>query len=434
MAAALIVLVFLASFVLLYRGILAEFQILGGGAALVLAIGATSGVYPLGMAFDSIYFETLAMIFGMSALSALLARAGLFAHLAERAARNSGGGARWVLLMMVLVTYAVSLAANSLATMVVLVPITLNLCRRVGLNPVPVIIAEIVAANLGGASTMIGDFPNMILASVGHLHFNDFIAGLMPVCLVLLAALLVFYEVRAGDWHPVSPAVAADVGPLDRAPGDDGLMRAGIMIAVATVSLLVLAGPLDLRPGPIAFLAGLAALVVGRFSEDELLHACGATDVLFFAALFVMVGGLLAAGVLDTTVVWLESVTRGHAGVRAVLLMWLAAATTLFIGAGSSAAVFAPMAASLQLAGDSAAAWWALSLGIMAGSSGALYGATAGSLAMNQYVQFVRRHPETLATVPEGRDFTHREYMRWGMPLMGIFLGVSTVYIAVITP
>ena len=433
MVAALTILVFVVVFAVLYRGAENGHVVVLVGAALVMAVGELAGDYSLKMALDSIYFETLALIFGMSAISSLLARSGVFAVLAADTARHSQGSAVWVLVMMSLVTYGIALITNNLATMAVVLPVTLSVCYRMGLNPVPVIIAEIIAANLGGASTMIGDFANMILASAGRLHFNDFIGGMMVPCLVLLAVTLVFFEARLRQhWLPQAEAShpdSSETGDLLAPKADATLLRSGLVIFGLMVAALVFAGKIDLRPGWVALAGGLVALLLGRFRNDEIFFACGGNDLLFFLGLFVLVGALNAAGVLDWMVDWLESSTVGHASWRAVLLLWMAAGLTLFVGGGTTAAVFAPVAATLQIDGYGDASWWALALGIMAGSSGALAGSTAGTLVVNQYAWFVKQHPGILATIPAGGDFSHREYMRWGMPLMGIFLGLSTLYV-----
>ncbi len=436
MVAILTILVFVIVFAVLYRGTENGHVVVLVGAGLVMAVGELAGDYSLRMALDSIYFETLALIFGMSAISSLLARSGVFAVLASSTATHSQGSAMWVLVMMSLVTYGIALITNNLATMAVVLPVTLSVCYRIGLNPVPVVVAEIMAANLGGASTMIGDFANMILASAGRLHFNDFIGGMMVPCLVLLAVTLVFFESKLRDWGPQAAAAHPDVsetGDLLAPQIDQRLLQSGLVIFGLMVAALVLAGKVNVRPGWVALAGGLVALLLGRFRDDEVFFACGGNDLLFFLGLFVLVGALNAAGVLDWLVNWLEVTTTGHAGPRAVLLLWMAAGLTLFVGGGTTAAVFSPVAATLQIDGFGDASWWALALGIMAGSSGALAGSTAGTLVVNQYAWFVKQHPGILESIPEGRDFTHREYMRWGMPLMGLFLGLSTVYVMVLT-
>ncbi|MBF0438781.1 MAG: anion permease, partial [Magnetococcales bacterium] len=183
-------LLFSLFFVLMYLEILdRRVAMLSGGAAFVV-LGSMLGFYPLYKAVESIYFETLALIFGMSMISATLAKAGFFALWARRIVNYSRGNGWLTFILLSLITYFFSLFVNNLATMVVMLPITLGLCKTARLNPVPVVIALIIASNLGGASTIMGDFPNMIIASAGTLQFLDFIGGMMPACLLELAVLL----------------------------------------------------------------------------------------------------------------------------------------------------------------------------------------------------------------------------------------------------
>jgi Na+/H+ antiporter NhaD/arsenite permease-like protein len=425
--------VFFAVFAAMFREVVAGHVAVLAGAAVFLLIGSISGDYTPQMAVNSIYFETLALIFGMSAMSALIARSGLFVHLAEGVAEHSLGNGWWVLVMMSLVTYAIALVTNNIATMVVILPITLNICRRVELNPVPLIIVEIVAANLGGASTMIGDFPNMIIASAGVLHFHDFIAGMMVPCLVLLAFTLVFFEYRLPEWHKQPKAITVREEDSENIFGhptvNHELLRKGLFIFGLALAGFMLAGTIDVRPGWIAFVAGLAALVFGGFKEDDIFQACGGHDILFFAGLFVMVGGLTSVGVLDWCVFAIDWLGGNSVMFRIIVFLWLVAVLTAFVGGSTTAALFAPVAASLVTSTDPQTAWWALSLGILAGSSGALSGATSGSLAVSHYERFVSRHPEILRMIPSGRGLGHREYARWGMPIMALFLCFSTLYI-----
>jgi Na+/H+ antiporter NhaD/arsenite permease-like protein len=435
MTAALTILVFIAAFTAMYRASAGSHVAVLAGAAAVMMIGTMSGTYSLRMAVDAIYFETLALIFGMSAISTLLARSGVFVYLAAGTAEHSKGNVTWVLVMMSLVTYGISLTTNNIATMVVVLPITLNICYRMQINPVPLTVAELFAANLGGASTMIGDFPNMIIASAGNLHFNDFISGMMVPCLVLLAGSLLFFEAKMDRWSGAASAGYAQALDQDEvlAPTvDKAMLWTGIWIFGAAVAGFVFAGILNVRPGWIAFIAGLGAMAVGRFKDEDAFHAYGGHDILFFIGLFVMVGGLMAAGILEWLTWLIESVGSRQDGTRAVVLMWVVAGLTLFVGGGTTAAVFAPVAASLSLGYENQASWWAVSLGIMAGSSGALSGATSGSLVMSHYERFIARHPEMLKAIPSGQGLTHREYMRWAMPLTGLFLLASTIYIAAI--
>ncbi|GAB6051957.1 ArsB/NhaD family transporter [Magnetospira thiophila] len=436
MATFVALVIFLSVFVVIFRGVMDRHSAVLYGAAAMIVIGELSGFYGFSQAIDSIYFETLALIFGMSAISSLLARSGVFAHLADRAARHSGGNALWVLLVFSLLTYVLSLAINNLATMVVLLPVTLATCRRMKINPIPVLIAEIVSSNLGGASTMVGDFPNMIIASVARLSFQDFIGGMMVPCLVLLTAALMFFNSRRHELRVPTPASALEDKPeIDdwQLPKlDEFRLRLGLITLGAAIIGFLLADALQIRPGWIALAAGAVAVAGARFGNGEIFEACGGSDVQFFAGLFILVGGLVATGVPDIFAQAIVAVAGDNEGLRLLAMMWIAAGATVFLNAGPSTALFVSLVPGLVMDVQDPNVWWALSLGVQAGSSAALTGATAGALAATQLSAYLRSHPEMRATMPEGATLDFREFLRWGLPLMGIFLALSSLYVLLI--
>lgn len=436
MNAAATIVVFVAVFAVIFRGTVDRGMAMLTGAAVMLLVGIASGFFSAAMALDAIYFETLALIFGMSAISATLARSGLFSVIAERTSANAAGNGWWVLVLFSLVTYGFSLLVNNLAAMVVILPVALTLCRRLKLNPVPVVIAQIIASNLGGASTMIGDFPNMIISSAAKLHFLDFVGGMMPACLVLLAVMFAFFQWNRAGFEVVAPKAGRlrpDMVPPQ--PGtrlDPRLTGIGLTILGAALAGFLVADLTGVRPGWIALTAGVAALVLGGFDKEEILSACGAKDILFFLGLFIMVGGLVAAGVLDGFIWLIDHASGGHGLFRLLLLMWVAAISTIFLNAGPATAFFVPVAATIHASfPGTEIVWWALSLGVLAGSSAALTGATAGAVAATQLERFVKTNPDMRAVIPAGAELDFRGYLRWGMPIMVLFLGLSSLYVMV---
>jgi Na+/H+ antiporter NhaD/arsenite permease-like protein len=432
--AAVTILVFAAVFTVIYRGTTDRRAAVLAGAAVILGYGLAAGFFSLEMAIDAIYFETLALIFGMSAISALLARSGLFSVLATRLAMAAAGNGWWVLLVFSLATYGFSLLVNNLAAMVVILPVTLAVCRQMRIDPVPILVAEIIASNLGGASTMIGDFPNMIISSAGGLGFLDFIGGMMVPSLMLLAAMFGFFQWRS-DRVAFSPENSdSDPGVLifEATEADERLVRMGLTLLALTLAGFLVADFFGLRPGWIAFSGGVAALVFGGTGQQDRFADCGGPDVLFFGGLFVMVGGLSAAGVLDGFVWLIETISGGWDLGQMLALMWIAALSTIFLNAGATTAFFVPVAGSLNGALSDPTVWWALSLGILAGSSAALTGATAGPLAASHLDRFIRENPEMKDCMADSSGLTFRGYLNWGMPVMGIFLVLSSVYIALV--
>jgi Na+/H+ antiporter NhaD/arsenite permease-like protein len=416
-------LLFFAVFYALFYNRLQRQQVMLLGAAALLLVGLLSGHYTLLMALESIYFETLLLIFGMSVVSSLLAESGWFDHLARELSRRGVNQGRSLWVLFVLITYLLSLSINNLAAMLVLLPITLKIYRQLQLNPVPVLVAEVVASNLGGASTMVGDFPNMIIASAGDLHFLDFIGGMMVPALLLLAATLLYFQWQLQREPLQSAAERVEFGTV---VVDQRLFALGRGLLLLSLSGFLLADWLEIRPGWIALVVGSAGLYWGRWAEERIWSVAGVSDVLFFAALFVMVGALTASGLSELLARLLALFGDTHLA-QLIGLMWVAAVVTLFLNAGPATAFFVPLAAQIYLVTPDMAVWWALSLGVLAGSSGALTGATAGAVAESHF----RRHRQHYPLPPhqEGAVLDFRTYLQWGLPLMLLFLTLSSLYL-----
>lgn len=432
MNAGVTIAIFVIVFAVIYRGTVDRRVAVLSGAACILVYGVAAGFFSVGMAVDSIYFETLTLIFGMSAISAVLARSGLFALIASRTASHAMGNAWWVLIVFSLVTYGFSLLVNNLAAMVVIVPVTLTVCSQMKINPVPVLIAEIIASNLGGASTMIGDFPNMIISSAGHLHFLDFIGGMMVPCLALLAVMLGYFQWRRREVSSVGMAPTGGASLLDPAT-DPRLMKMGLSILGVVLVGFMFSDSIGLRPGWIAFTAGVVVIALGGQDDGkDWFSDCGGQDIVFFAALFVMVGGLVSAGALDGIVWLIDAVSDGDDLPMMLALMWIAAFMTIFLNAGASTAFFVPVASSIYASFADPTVWWALSLGVLAGSSAALTGATAGPVVASHLERFVKANPGMGAVMTSGTTLDFKGYLSWGLPIMGLFLVLSSFYITAV--
>ena len=424
--------IFAAAFTVIYLDKYDRLYIMLAGSSAILLSGILLNSYSLKMAMASIYFETLALIFGMSLISAVLARSGLFAYVAERSVSYSRGNGWVIVILLTLLTYSFSLVANNLATMVVILPMSLTLCLRMGINPIPLLIAEIIASNLGGASTMIGDFPNMIIAGAASLSFLDFIGGMMVPTLLLLAALLLFLQSRRREFRAQGSLLTEKDNSLnEQVKLDPFLLKLGLGTLGLVLVLFVFADSIGLQAAHVAMVAGIILIELGHFKRKELLSASGARDILFFACLFIMVGGLSAAGILDAIASFIETVGAGNKTLSILLLMWIAAIVTLFLNAGPSTAFFIPVAMSLYTSFDDITVWWALSLGVLAGSSAALTGATAGSLASSHLDSYLTRYPQLASVMNKSKGLNFKEYLQWGLPIMMIFLGLSTLYILI---
>ncbi|MBF0212564.1 MAG: hypothetical protein HQM00_03245 [Magnetococcales bacterium] len=411
-----------------------------GGAILFLLLGWMFDFYILEEAFEAIYFDSLALLFGMSLISNVLYRSGLFHDLAFRAVRYSQGNRLLILTILILATYAASLCFNNLSVMVIVLPLTLVLCQSLAMPAAPLVAAELIASNLGGASTLVGDFPNMIIGSVARLHFDDFIGGMMVPCLVLLAVLLVHFQKYASgsaskglDMDAIHQALA-QLSPqhtsADKIVVDSYLFKVGGWGFILSLLGFFLAKPLGILPAMISLLAGLAMLFWGRIPREGFFSAMSGGDLLFFLGLFVMVGGLQAAGVLELFHAVIVTLGGNQTTTTLVVLMWLAGIVTPLFNAGPTTALLIPVVKGMSgdFSGD--AIWWALSLGVLAGSSATLSGATAGPVVASTMARYAREMSRDRPMVGEVLDF--HGYLQWGIPVSLLFLMLSTVYITFI--
>ncbi|MBF0123862.1 MAG: sodium:proton antiporter [Magnetococcales bacterium] len=407
-------------FLLVQQGRVDRQQAMLGGAGAFLVLGWLMGFYPIREAIGSIYFDTLALIFGMSLIADLLSRSGFFRYLAFRTAWFSRGNPVLTMVLFVLVTYTVSLVVNNLGAMLILLPLTVACCQLLEIDAAPIVAAELIASNLGGASTLVGDFPNMIIGAAANLHFGDFIGGMMVPCLLLLAVLLLFFRRQMAfisgsvgrDQQAVALFFQQQAGKMVIV--DPRRLRIGMTILILTLVGFLLAEVIGVRPATVAFVAGLVVLGLGHIPARELFKAISGGDILFFFGLFVMVGGLQAAGVLEQLHQLMLVLGGGYATLSLLVLMWTAGVVTPFLNAGPATAFLIPVAEAMSRDFSSSNVWWALSLGVLAGSSATLSGATAGPIVASQ---------STL-------DF--QRYLQWGVPMAVGFLSLSTVYIVLI--
>ncbi|MBF0626958.1 MAG: hypothetical protein HQL91_01935 [Magnetococcales bacterium] len=432
---------FIAIFVLVQMDLVDRGLAMLGGAVAFLLLGWMFDFYLIEEAIQAIYFDSLALLFGMSLISNALFRSGIFHSLAFRAVRYSGGNSLLIVTLLILITYSVSLVFNNLSVMVIMLPLTLVLCQSLQMAAAPIVAAELIASNLGGASTLVGDFPNMIIGSVARLHFDDFIGGMMVPCLILLAATLLYFQNRITrlssaplDLEVIRTALMA-LSPNQRAEKnaltvDSYLLRVGSWVFVLTLLGFFLAKPLGIKAAAFSFVAGCVVLALGRVPKQEWFEAISGGDLLFFLGLFVMVGGLQAVGVLELLRNLIDTLGGGHATLSLLVLMWLAGLVTPLFNAGPTTALLIPVAQSMsiQISGD--AIWWALSLGVLAGSSASLSGATAGPVVASFMAKHARQLPKAQRSSATVLDF--HGYLHWGVPMAFVFLVISSVYIMMI--
>jgi Na+/H+ antiporter NhaD/arsenite permease-like protein len=331
------------------------------------------------------------------------------------------GGKRWkVLVALMLVTAVLSAFLDNLTTVLVMAPIGLRIARAVESDPVRLIIAIIFASNIGGTATLIGDPPNIIIGAATGLTFMEFIQNLAPIVVIVLLIVgtgLVWITQRAEakDDLPEHDLTAEQMGsPPVLSRGLE--MWVPVTLLLGSLVLFFLHTPLHLKPFSIALGgAALTLLLTPKISVVEELHKVDWATIMFFAALFVMVGGLESAGVLEQVAEGVGSATGDNEAARLVAIIWASGIGSGFTDNIPFTAAMVPVVDQLTAEG-SPGNWWALSLG-------ACFGGNLTTIAAAANVAAIGIADE------EGVHVSFFRFLKWGLPVTFISLVMASVYV-----
>lgn len=354
------------------------------GAAFMVVIGAVRGHEMFFSEETGVDWNVIFLLFGMMVIVGVLRQTGVFEYVAIVAAQKAGGRPFRMMVLLVLLTAIASALLDNVTTVLLIVPVTLLVCARLKLPPVPFLLAEVMASNIGGAATLIGDPPNIIIASRATLSFNDFLIHMGPIVVVLLVVFiglcwllwgrhLTFDEERAKAIMALTPREAIQHGTL--------LKRMGVLC------LLVLAGfvthtATHIEPSVVALLGAGAAILISRLPSETYLEDVEWETLLFFAGLFIMVGSLVHQGVIGELAASITSVVQGNYLLAAQGLLVGSAVLSGLVDNIPYVATMSPLV--LELVGPApglppakGSLWWALALGADLGGNATAIGASA---------------------------------------------------------
>ncbi|MBN9189059.1 MAG: ArsB/NhaD family transporter [Microbacterium sp.] len=356
------------------------------GAALMVVIGATDDTSIFFSEDSGIDWNVIFLLLGMMIIVGILQQSGVFEYLAIWAAKRARGRPFVIMVMLVLITAVLSAFLDNVTTVLLVAPVTLLICDRLGITPVPFLIAEVMASNIGGSATLIGDPPNIIIASRGGLTFNDFVANMVPIVAILLVVFiglcwLLFRKELAYD-----PARVARVMALNEreAIRDIPLLIKSLSVLALVLTGFVLHSLIHLEPAIVALLGAGLLILITRLEKRKIFADVEWETLVFFAGLFIMVGSLVNLGVIDMV---------GKAAVQAVGDNFFGASVALLVGSAVFSgivdnipfvATLAPLVNDLVQAGGAPAEplWWALALGADLGGNATAIGASANVVVL----------------------------------------------------
>jgi Na+/H+ antiporter NhaD/arsenite permease-like protein len=415
MAATVAIVVFVVTYLLIAtERIDKTLAALFGGLAMVLL-----RVVDQDAAFGGIDLNVIFLLAGMMVLAQVLGRTGFFQLVAIRAVKLGRGRPIRILVILSLVCAGLSAILPNVTTVVLLAPVTLYVANVLRLSPLPFLISEVLAANIGGTATLIGDPPNLLIGSAAGFDFGTFVVNLGPVVVIIMAAFLATVILLYRRELAVEGEVPADLLALDEREviADPRLLRVGLIVTGGTLIGLILAGPLGYQAATVALSGAVVLILVTRVNLESIIREIDWVTLLFFAGLFMLVEGLVHAGVVAAIGDLLFSATGGDEGIATIGLLWVSGIASGIVDNIPYTATMIPVVG--QLASDGLAVeplWWALALGACLGGNLTLIGAGAnvvvGTLAARA------GHPIPFVT-----------FLRMGVIVVVESLVISTAYL-----
>lgn len=332
-------------------------------------------------------WNVIFLLFGMMVSVGVIKQTGLFDYLGIQAARLSKGRPYRLMVLLMAITAIASPILDNVTIVMLIVPVTIVVCRRLGISPVPYIIAEILASNIGGAATLIGDPPNIIIGSRAGLTFMDFIIHMAPIVIIVFAGFVVLTRVifrKSFEYHPERVAEVLELDPRSAIVDSKLLLRSMIVLTVMIVGF-VLHAFVSIEPAIVAMLgAGAMVLVAGPMLHDALREIEWRTLV-FFMGLFIMIAGLVSTGVIGTIGEWAAAAVGDNWFLAASSVLWGSAVLGALFDNIPYVATMVPIVETVVANAPPLAAqgiWWAFALGADFGGNGTAIAASANVVAI----------------------------------------------------
>ena len=378
-----------------------------------------TGVLSVESGFSYVDLNTLGVLIGMMLFVAVVKNSGIFEYIAIKAAKIAKGRPWPLMVLFALITAVLSAFLDNVTTVLLIGPMTLAITSMLRINPIPFFMTQIMASNIGGTATLIGDPPNIMIGSAAGLSFTDFITDTgVAVLFVLAATIVCFYFIYGRKLH-VEPEAMDSILQLDenKAIKDRSLLIKSVVMILLVVFGFVFHSQLHLESCTIALTAAAVMLLIGRQDVEEIVAGVEWTTILFFTGLFIVVGGLQETGVIQILANGLMDLTEGHMTLTILLILWVSAIVSSFLDNIPFVATLIPLILTMQSSGvDVTPLWWAVSLGACLGGNGTLIGASANVVLSG----ISNRH---------GFPITFASYFKVGFPLMLVSVAISTVFL-----
>ncbi|CAH1059668.1 SLC13 family permease [Paenibacillus pseudetheri] len=389
------------------------------GAIVMVAMG----IVDQETALHHIDFNTIGLLVGMMMIVGITAETGLFKYAAVKSAKLAKGKPRRILIALFVVTAVASAFLDNVTTVLLMVPVTFSITRQLRINPLPFLMSQIIASNVGGTATLIGDPPNIMIGSaVKELTFMSFISNLTPVIIIIMLAYIPLLLLMFSKQIKSTPELQQSIMDMDEKVmiTDHKLLQKCLVVLGITITGFFLHQALHLESATVA-LAGaflLLLLTGGEHMLEKAFHSVEWITIFFFIGLFVLVSGLVETGVIAELAAKAIDLTGGDVLMSSMMILWVSAIASAFLDNIPFVATMIPLIQEMGQMGitNLEPLWWSLALGACLGGNGTLIGASANLIVAG-------------LAGKEGYPITFMKYLKVGFPLMLLSIVISSVYL-----
>lgn len=386
---------------------------LTGGIMMILL-----GIINQEQAFEAIDLNVIFLLAGMMIIANILGKTGVFQWIAVKSARLGKGEPFTILIILAVVTALLAAFLDNVTTVVLIAPVTFFIASRLQMNPVPFLIAEILASNIGGTATLIGDPPNIMVGSAAGLDFMDFLTNMAPVSILIFVAFLATCKLLFAKQMRVNDDLKAALMEIrdEELITDKHLLMKGLFVLGLTITGFLVHGFLGLEAATVALSGAVTLMIVGKQNPHHILPEIEWATLFFFIGLFMVVSGIVHAGVIDALAQTALDLTKGNLALTSMFILWFSAVGSGIVDNIPFTATMIPFVKELGNSMDTTPLWWSLALGACLGGNATLIGASANVIVAN-------------LAAKSGFPISFGSYLKYGLVISVESMVISSVYV-----
>ncbi len=393
-------------------------------------LGAVSmvllGILSQETALHHVDFNTLGLLVGMMVLVGVTSHTGLFDYVAIKAAKVAKAEPKRILIYLALITAVFSAFLDNVTTVLLMVPVTFSITQKLHLKVMPFLLTQIIASNIGGTATLIGDPPNIMIGSaVKELTFVAFIDNLAPIAILNLILVILIMEVIYKKGLHTTPELQAELMAMNEKKSlkDHNLLKKSLFVLTLVILGFFTHALTHIESSMIALAGGFLLLLLAGGSHhlvESSMKAVEWATIFFFIGLFIAVGGLIETGIIGSLAGKAVELTGGDVTATSLLVLWLSALVSAVLDNIPFVATMIPLIQNMGAMGidNLEPIWWSLALGACLGGNGTLVGASANLIVAGMAAE-------------RGVKITFINYLKIGFPLMILTIITSTFYVYV---